>query len=322
MSAGGEAARPAPPSGPMALFAPPQVIETQVFARIPDTYRRPDRRSPWGDVQRPGRSTDCFIEGPAFDRDGNLYVVDIPWGRIFRIDAAGRVELFVEYDGEPNGLAIHPDGTLHVADHRRGILTVDPRSRAVATRIERDTMDHFKGVNDLVFAANGDLWFTDQGGTGWHDPTGRLYRLRADGRLDRVLDRVPSPNGLVLDRDERTVYLAVTRANAIWRVPLLDDGSAFKVGTFVQLSGGSGPDGMAMDEADHIAVAHFGLGCAWLISPQGVPVACVRSCQGAGITNVAFGGPQRRTLYLTDSETGCVLTAPMPAPGRVLASGA
>src|SRR5690606_37819119 len=100
----------------------------------------------------------------------------------------------------------------------------------------------FKGVNDLFFAANGDLYFTDQGQTGLQDPTGRLFRLRADGRLDCLLDNVPSPNGLVMNLEETALYLAVTRANAIWRVPLLRDGGTTKVGNFVQLTGGWGPD--------------------------------------------------------------------------------
>jgi sugar lactone lactonase YvrE len=125
-------------------------------------------------------------------------------------------------------------------------MRLDPATGAVTPHLERHALERFKGLNDLVFARNGDLYFTDQGLTGLHDPTGRLYCLRADGRLERLLDNIPSPNGLVLSLDESTIYLNVTRDNAVWRVPLLPDGSAFKVGAFIRLSGGGGPDGLAV----------------------------------------------------------------------------
>ena len=76
-----------------------------------------------------------------------------------------------------------------------------------------------------MWSSRGNLYFTDQGQTGLHDPTGRLYRLRPDGRLDLLLSNVPSPNGVALSPDERVLYLGVTRGNQVWRVPLLDDGS-------------------------------------------------------------------------------------------------
>jgi gluconolactonase len=86
---------------------------------------------------------------------------------------------------------------------------------------------------------------------------------------------------------------------------------------FVQLSGGlAGPDGLALDEDGNLAVAHAGLGTVWLFSRLGEPVARVKSCAGVMTTNVAYGGADRRTLYITESETGSVLAADMPVAGR------
>jgi gluconolactonase len=68
----------------MYLDAPPRLIETRVFSAMPDHFRRKGVRTDWADANRPGQPIDCFIEGPSFDADGNLYVVDIPFGRIFR----------------------------------------------------------------------------------------------------------------------------------------------------------------------------------------------------------------------------------------------
>jgi len=304
------------------MYPAPPIIETEVFARIPEHYRIRGRSSHWIDAHRGGQETDCFLEGPSFDRVGNLYVVDVAWGRVFRISPAGAVDLLADYDGEPNGLKIHRDGRIFIADFRRGILTLDPGSGSVSPVLDRAEIPDFKGPNDLVFAETGDLYFTDQGMTGLHDPTGCVYRLHPQGNLDRVISGIPSPNGIALSRDQRTLYVNVTRHNAVWRAPLDAHGFAFKVGVFLRLSGGVGPDGLALDEQGGLAVAHLGLGSIWLFNPQGEPTARIRSCAGLATTNIAFGGPDRRRLYITESETGQVLVAEVAVAGLPLYSHA
>jgi gluconolactonase len=302
------------------MFAAPPVIETTLFARVPEALSRADRRSPWVDLLRDGASTPSFLEGPSFDRDGNLWVTDIPWGRLFKITPEGRLSVALEYDGEPNGLKFHRDGRAFITDHKHGIMVFDPRSGKIEPCLERGRFERFKGVNDLVFAANGDLYFTDQGMTGLHDPSGRLYRLRADGRLDCLLDAVPSPNGLALNEAQTILYLCVTRNNAIWRVPLLEAGGVGRVGIFIQMSGGTGPDGMAMDDEDNLAVCHVGLGTVWLFSRLGEPLYRIKSCAGLGTTNCAYGGTGRKSLFITESSTGSVLRAELPVAGRAMFS--
>ena len=111
----------------MYLETPPRLIETQIFSAMPDEFRR-NVRTEWADANRPGAPTDCFIEGPSFDADGNLYIVDIPFGRIFRISPDRKWSLVVEYDGWPNGLKIGRDGRILVADYRHGIMELDARA--------------------------------------------------------------------------------------------------------------------------------------------------------------------------------------------------
>jgi gluconolactonase len=178
--------------------------------------------------------------------------------------------------------------------------------------------ESFKGCNDLYIAGNGDIYFTDQGQTGLHDPTGRVFRLAADGRLDCLLSNGPSPNGLVLDVAESVLFVAMTRDNAVWRVPLMRDGAVAKVGRFCSLFGTSGPDGLAMDEAGRLIVAHASLGHAFVFAPDGECVARVKSCAGMTCTNVAFGGPERQQLYITESRTGSVLVADLDVAGIAL----
>lgn len=288
------------------MFHPPKTIEATLFARLPDHLRSESGTNAWLAQQPAGHSTHSLLEGPVPDRHSNLFCVDVLWGRIFKVDANGEFTLFTKYEGEPNGLKIGADGHFYVADFRNGILKIDPQTKAVSVLVDRHRLERLKAVNDLTFARNGDLYFTDQGLTGLHDPTGRLFRLRRDGTLDCVLNNVPSPNGVVVHPNQQVVFVAATRANAVWRVPLLADGSAVKVGTFVQLSGGVGPDGLAIDEQGRLAVAHFGLGCVWLFSPRGEPELRINVPEGEKTTNVAFGGKNGKTLFITEADTGSI----------------
>lgn len=298
----------------MSWYAPPETIPTTVYTAMPAALRKPVVTE-WSRANKRGQKVDCFLEGPCFDDAGNLYVVDIPHGRIFRIAPDKTWTVIAEWDGEPNGLALHPDGRLFVTDYKNGILAVHPEDGHVDPVLGRRNSERFKGVNDLVFARNGDLYFTDQGQTGLQDPTGRVYRLTPGGRLDCLLQNGPSPNGLVLSVDEDVLFVAMTRDNSVWRLPLLPDGSTSKVGRFASFHGTSGPDGMAADEAGNILLAHASLGAVFVLGPQGEPVARIVSCRGRTITNLAFGGLGRRSIFMTDSETGTVLTAEWRAPG-------
>ncbi|HEY0887510.1 MAG TPA: SMP-30/gluconolactonase/LRE family protein [Ramlibacter sp.] len=305
----------------MFLLRQPEVRETRVFTSMPERFRRTGVRSDWADANRGGQPTDSFLEGPVFDALGNLYVADIPFGRVFRIDAAGEWELVAQWDGEPNGMKFLSDTELLVTDYKKGLMVVDTRRGDVRPFLERRNTERFKGLNDLVFDARGNLYFTDQGQTGLHDPTGRVYRLSADGRLDLLLANVPSPNGVVLSNDERFLFVAVTRGNCVWRMPLLPDGSISKAGQFFTSYGPSGPDGLATDEAGRLLVANPGLGYVWVLNRLAEPEIVLRGLPGASLTNLAFGGEGRKTLYCTDSTHGCIVVAQMEVPGTALLPG-
>jgi len=299
----------------MFFLRPPEVRDTEVFTRMPEHLRRTGVRSAWADANRGGQPTDSFLEGPVFDAAGNLYVSDIPFGRIFRIDAQGAWEQVAEWDGEPNGCKFLNERELLITDYRNGLMACDIASGTVRPYLERRNSERFKGVNDLTFDSYGNLYFTDQGQSGLHDPSGRLYRLRPSGQLDLLLANVPSPNGVALAPDERVLYLGVTRGNQVWRVPLMDDGSVAKVSAFFTSYGPSGPDGLAVDAKGRVIVANPGLGVAWVLNHKAEPEVVLRSVAGASLTNVAFGGPDRRTLYCTESVSGSILRATLDEPG-------
>ena len=300
------------------MFAAPPVIETKILVDINAAFGITDRQSEWAKLLFGRPNTPSFLEGPSFDRDGNLWLVDVAWGRLFRVSPSGALDVACQYDGEPNGLAFHRDGYGVIADHYHGLMRLDPASRAVEPLLLRNTNERFRGTNDLTYASNGDLYFTDQGTSDLIDRSGRVFCLRANGTLDLICDHLPSPNGLVLNPDENVLFVGLTRDNAVWRMRLNDNGRADQVGRLIRLSGGTGPDGMAADADGNILVCHVGFGAIWVFSPTGEPLYRVNSCKGLAITNCAFGGHDNRTLYITESSSGCVLTAELPTPGRVL----
>ena len=282
---------------------------------LPPAWRQP-RESAWGETNMRGHRLGCFLEGPSFDRDGNLLMVDVPFGRIFRVAPDGAWSLRCEYDGWPNGLKVHRDGRIIIADYRQGILQLGLDQHAPTPLATSFRSEGFLGCNDLFFAADGSLWFTDQGQTGLHNPAGRVFRLEPGGHITCVLDNVPSPNGLVMNASENQLYVAATRANAVWRLPLMADGSTTKVGLFIQLSGGlAGPDGLALDEEGAVIVAHPGIG-VWRFDRVGRPTHLVECPDGAMWTNIAFGGPANDELHIVDSTAGAVYVARMPCPGK------
>lgn len=300
------------------MIPAPKVIETRVFATVPDELQYKDRDTAFIRDIFHGRRVGSFLEGPSFDRHGNLYMVDIAHGRIFKLSPKAEWSVVTQYDGMPNGLKLHKDGRLFVTDRQKGIMIVDPANGKVEQFIGPDKLPGYKGVNDLFFASNGDLYFTDQGETGLHDPTGRVFRRSAaTGKLDCLISNVPSPNGLVMDPSESTLYIAVTRTNSVWRMPIRPDGSIHRVGLYCQLVGGWGPDGLAMDVDGSVAIAHAGGAAVWIWSAAGLPLYRVVACDGGLMTtNMAYGGPGNKTLYITNSLANNVLVADVPTAGQ------
>ena len=294
------------------MFPVPETITTEVFARLPSTLHQTGRPSQW--LADRHVTMHSFLEGPSFDRQGNLWCVDLAHGRLLRVSPDGTFDVALQYDGEPNGLKIHRDGRVFVADHRHGIMVHEPGSGHIEPYLVHVHREGLKGVNDL--------YFTDQGESALEDPSGRVFRLRSDGRtVDLLMSGLAGPNGLVLDEARRILYVAITRENAIFSLPIEPDHRGMKkAGRFIQMSGATGPDGVALDEAGNLAVVHAGAGTVWVFSRLGEPLYRIRSCAGLRTTNLAYGGDDRRTLYITEAEQGVILRARLPVPGRSMYS--
>ena len=227
----------------------PSVIETRIHATVPKDMQLTDRDSAFTRDIFHGQRVGSFLEGPSFDRHGNLLMVDIAHGRIMKLSPSrrlvgrGQVRRTAERPQDPQGRA-----HLRHRPRRTASWSSIPSTARSRLSSDRDKLPGFKGTNDLFFASNGDLYFTDQGETGLHDPTGPcLPLLGATGKLDCLIDNVPSPNGLVIDPQETHALPGGDACQCGWRLPLRPDGSVHRVGLFCQLIGGWGPDGLAVD---------------------------------------------------------------------------
>jgi len=157
--------------------------------------------------------------------------------------------------------------------------------------------------------------FTDQGQAGLQDPTGRVWRLHPDGRLDRLIANGPSPNGIALNRAGTHCYVAMTRACEVWRFALRRDAVVGKANLFARIPAGiSGPDGMAVDAHDRLFVANPGHGMVWGHDARGACTLALDCTEfGRMPTNCCFA-PDGTTLLITESESGSVLAAEIPPP--------
>lgn len=284
-------------------------VIAELWTSLPEKFRRPGT-SEHSQNQKRGRPVDSFLEGPVYvPTIALLFVTDIPYGRIFSVDPiTTEWSLVVEYDGEPNGMVWNPiSRTIVIADFKQGILSLDPETKQFETLASRYHGERFKGPNNLVVSDDGTIFFTDQGMTGLHDPTGRVYRLHPDGKLDHILTNGPSPNGLVLSRDRTVLFIAMTRDNSVWHVPFYADGSVQRVGRFSSYFGIGGPAGMALDLEGNIFVAHSTLGTIFVHRANGELMAKIQSPQGTGTTNLTWAGEGSNVLYIVESETGSLL---------------
>src|SRR5262245_4957418 len=278
----------------------------RLVSTLPEHLHYRGEPTEWVRITRPGIRLHSFLEGLTSDRRGRLYVADVPYGRVFQIDGARWSEI-VRYDGEPHGLVFDHNDDLLIADYRKGILRASLNSGTISVVCNEYEGAPFKGLSDLTLDADSNIWFTDPGRSSLSDPSGRLFRRSPDGELTCVLDKIPYPNGIAISPDGAHIYIAVTRANAVWRLRRISPEQPPMTGIWVQLSGGLGPDGLAVNSRGDVAVAQAQSGRVYVFDQLGDKIADVYSTHGLWTTSVRFGGTDEKTLFFVDAQTGSVL---------------
>jgi lactonase len=248
---------------------------------------------PWLQI---GATPAMFLEGPAFDRAGNLYISSLLDNRILKISPEKKVTTILEQKGLlPNGIAFHKDGRLFVACSGGKLITLN----SDGTNIKEITA-RYQGkpvvFNDLVFDPKGNLYVTDFIGNPGK-PTGGVYRYSADfTKVDPVMEGLVLCNGLALGPSGKDLWIVETGRADIVFVQLLDDGITIRppAGSSIpyRFTGG-GCDSMAVDSAGNAYVCINGQGRIVVLNPKGIPIANVfmpgrDEGRQLGVTNLKF----------------------------------
>jgi len=177
-------------------------LTATLWTELPDDLHHRGEPSDWAKMTRPGQAMHSFLEAAFFDKDGNLWQSDVPYGRVFRVSPAGDWTQMHQIDGEPHAIRIAPDGRRIAVDYRHGLieLTGDTTFDILST----GGASPFLGLSDMAYGPDGALWFTDSGRTSLSDPRGRVYRWH-NGDLRLVLDCVPYSNGITVSPDNAWV---------------------------------------------------------------------------------------------------------------------
>lgn len=260
-----------------------------------------------------------FLEGPVWDAaSGSLLFTElqnaagpqrVQPSAIRRFTPPATFATFVENAGS-NGLAITPDGTeiLAATHDQRSVSSyrLADRARAVLAREYRGAQ--FNSPNDLTVRGDGTVYFTDPNFQRGGRPdqlggTTGVYRVRHSragaGTVSLVDAGVAQPNGIVLSPDEKTLYVGGNAGNRIFRYQVLSDGSTGPRTDFAALRG---PDGATVDCAGNVYWASYNDGRVHVFDPAGRQLGTIAA--GRNTTNVAFGGADRRTLFVTSGTTG------------------
>jgi gluconolactonase len=290
-----------------------------------------------------------FPEGPIAMPDGSVIVVEIAAGTLTRVSANGGKQVIAELGGGPNGAALGPDGHVYVcnnggfswrtddgftrptgpaADYKGGcIQRVDIATGRVEVLYTECDGVPLHGPNDIVFDGFGGFWFTDFGKT-FEDRIlrGAVYYARTDGRaIRRAAHPLLTPNGVGLSPDGRTLYVTETETSRLWSYPVKEPGvlghepwPSPNQGKLVYgLPGFQRFDSLAVEEGGNIAVATLVRGGISVFSPQGEWLEFHEAPEGY-CTNIAFGGADRRTAFITLSGYGQLFAARWPRAGLEL----
>ena len=263
------------------------------------------------DVTEPGTFT-SGVEGPAVDQNGNLYAVNYgKQGTIGKISPDGFSELFVELpEGSiGNGIRFDSRGDMYIADFTgHNVLKVDMNTREVSVFAHQPAMNQ---PNDLAIDGKDRLYASDPN---WSDSTGKLWRIDPDGSVFLLEKIMGTTNGVDVSADEEHLYVNESIQRKIWVYDLDDSGNISNKRLFFQFED-YGLDGMRCDMEGNLYVARFGKGTIVILSPEGEILKEI-NLKGKNVTNIAFGGTDRKSCFVTVADRGCIETFRVNVPGR------
>jgi gluconolactonase len=239
-----------------------------------------------------------FTEGPAADKDGNLFFTDVRSNRIHKVDTRGRLSTFMENTRGANGLMVDLRGRLIACQGLEGrIVAIDTLTKNVQVVADNYNGNRFIMPNDLVVDRHGGIYFTDPAfrtGPRPQDKEGVYYVSNA-GQVIRLIDDLTKPNGIILSPDEKTLYVLPSSFQGLMAYPIEKPG---RIGQGKRIGNVEHPgDGMTVDIKGNLYVTQPGLSTIQMVSPEGKTLGFISFPEVP--SNCKFGGKEMKVLFVT-----------------------
>jgi gluconolactonase len=251
------------------------------------------------------------IEGPACDREGNIYAVNFAADQtIGKVTPSGKGEVFVKLPGKSTGNGIRFDrkGIMFVADYvEHNILRIDPATREIKIFAHEAQMNQ---PNDLAIAPDGTLYASDPN---WKEGTGQVWKIDPHGNISRVAEKMGTANGIEVSPDGKSLYVNESVQRNIWIFDIGKNGNLSNKRLLKKFDD-FGFDGMRADVDGNLYITRHGKGTVIKLSPNGEVLHEI-SVLGSKPTNICFGGPDGRTAYVTEVEHRRLVQFRVDRPG-------
>ncbi len=252
------------------------------------------------------------IEGPGCDAAGNLYAVNYERQHtIGKVTPDGTASVFVELPTGSigNGIRFNSEGFMFIADYtNHNVLKVDMDTRDITVHAHEPTMNQ---PNDLAIGANDILYASDPN---WGASTGQIWRVDTDGAVTLLEADMGTTNGIEVSPDEKVLYVNESAQRNVWAYDLSPEGGVSNKRLLIQFPDFN-MDGMRCDIEGNLYITRHGKGTVAKLSPAG-EVLLEIELTGKLCSNIAFGGPDGRTCYVTMADRGNVEVFRADLPGR------
>lgn len=264
-----------------------------------------------------------FTEGPAADREGNLYFSDVAGNKLYKIDAAGQLRTILDPSNHTNGLMVNAAGNVVGCEMDGRLIEVNPKTKAVKSLADGYEGKRFNAPNDLVIDRDGGTYFTDPHfRSPMPLPQGvRAFYYRApDGKVTRLGVVEAAPNGIILSPDEKTLYVIPSMQAEMLAYPVEAPGKIGKERVFCRLKQAAGKnngggDGLTVDTKGNLYITSA-LGVQ-VFDPSGKLLGIIEFPEQPA--NCTFAGKDNKTLYATARTS--LYAVPMEATGHVFPAG-
>ena len=252
------------------------------------------------------------LEGPAVDQDGNLYFVNpTNSGSVGKVDTEGNFSLFIEHLPEgstANGIRFGQDQSMYLADYTgHNVLKVNLKTKAVSVYAHDSLLNQ---PNDLAICCNDRMFASDPN---WKESTGQLWRVE-NGQFYLLSKDMGTTNGVEVSPDEKTLYVNESVQRKVWAYDLDTEGNISNKRLFHQFDD-FGMDGMRCDVEGNLYITRYGKGTVAKLSQEGKLLLEVQM-KGKKPSNIAFGGKDGKTAYVTLQDRGYIETFRVEKAGR------